>query len=300
MFTQIRRYIHFSICVAFLVALVLPAQAHAAKVIAIILADTDSHQGGGSFEIDFNNMVELAKNISYNTDLELVLKRYSGQKLTRDNVLRTIHELSVGSDDTLIVYFAGHGWNSGGTWPDLIFTRGEYDRSRWESVNFGEVIDTLKSQDPRLLIALADCCNNYIEEAPERRLKVNNSEPLSEAYEKLFVYARGYVLACGTRPGGYSFSTEHEGGVFTSNFLRKLYQELDSSDPSWRRIESSVLSYTTSYGKVYEQYPYYEISAGRVDEEQSTQYTSDDLAEKFAESLLKAFMDSYRERYGDE
>lgn len=282
MFTHTRRFTHFCVYIAVLVVLVLaPAQAKAAKLIVIIAADNANRQGGESFLMDYYHISGLAKDISDYTGLELVLKKILGQRLTRFNVFHTINSLSVGSDDVLLFFFAGHGRNSGGVWPEMIFTRGEHRRSQWDYVGFSEIIDSLKSQGARLLIALADCCNSYIEEdkVQERRIQAAVPGRTPEGYKKLFWYHRGYYLACGSVPGKEAFSTKDDGGVFTGGFLKMLEEEVYSPDPSWYNLEEPVLYYLTShpdqehhpYATIdYEQYPYYEIDVTFVDRETSS------------------------------
>lgn len=195
---------------------------------AIIVADTDDESIGESVKIDLQNMQALIQNISQHTGLLMAGEAISGDNVSTSNINNAINNLSVGSDDVVIFYYSGHGYNpgDGSTWPGMSLK----DDAKLTIKN---VRDMLKQKNPRLLIVMADTCNGFSRSV----FRYAKSQEKTENYKILFLKNRGIITASSSIPGQLSWSNNQVGGLYTNAFLISLNQELASqSNPSWKSL----------------------------------------------------------------
>ena len=228
-----------------------PASSPAATMHVILAGDTNDPDIGESVQQDLNNMTKLFETISNKTGMDYAGFSLDGDGLTSSGLDKAMTKLEVSADDVIFFYYSGHGGRYQATetkWPLLKFQDG--------LVEFQQVLDTLSAMRPRLLIALADCCNSYIDEASFRQnlKQFEKAAPSAESYKKLFLYQQGHYIASGSIPGEPSIALQ-DGGMFTSNFLAKLESEAASGNPDWRNIRATVLAAPNGE----EQHPQYEI-----------------------------------------
>jgi len=203
-----------------------PMGVSAATLHAIIAVDTEDGTIGPSVRVDLGKMQGLVNNISQYTGLATAGRAISGNELNRRNIMSAVEGLSVGSDDVVLFYYAGHGYNPSETaWPAMNLSG--------DDLPLKTVRETLKAKNPRLLIVMADTCN-----APgsgggfdaRDAGKANN-------YKVLFLKYRGTITASSSEPGEYSYSNATIGGFYTNAFLNSLTTELVSNQtPSWDAI----------------------------------------------------------------
>jgi hypothetical protein len=199
---------------------------------ALILTDTNDKSIGASAQVDLQKMKELVESISEYTGLALNGHYLYGDKLNYDGVMTTLDKLSVGRDDVVIFYYAGHGSNPGrgGRWPTMTLK----DRS----LALKSVFDLIKNRNPRLFLVMADTCNNLANN------KFYFSNPRSpddsitspENYQQLFLNPRGHIIASSSKPGQLSWSNSQAGGFFTYQWLMSLHIELAGDRPSWQSL----------------------------------------------------------------
>lgn len=208
-----------------------------AKLHAILVADTKDLNIGS--DIDLGNMKELLITIQQHTGLTLEQYSIAGNAFTSDNVNNTLTQLSVQPEDMVIFYYSGHGSNLGNSrWPSLKLSD--------QFLDFDQVTQTLENKNPRLLISIADACNNFIDESsntPTRQ--VIKTTPKADNYRQLFLNYRGKIKASAAKHGQFAAGSSSEGGKYTNAFLNSLNKELASADkPSWhtvmKRAESPI------------------------------------------------------------
>lgn len=228
---------------AFILTLVTltPYSGEAANLYTIIVADTSADNIGDTVETDLNNVQTEMDKVAAYTNLEQVKIIFKDANVLTDNVLSTLKTLDIHDDDVIFFYFSGHGYRTnskdGNPWPNLYFT--------WSNkgIDFDYATNILKSKNPQLLITIADCCNNFIDEswAPlEAKSFALFARPdenkIRKSYQKLFLETHGVIQASGSQVGQYSFCN-FLGGFYTNAFFRNLKLQVEGNhEPSWQII----------------------------------------------------------------
>jgi hypothetical protein len=223
-----RQTVKISLVLAITLSLFFPIFSCAATLHAIIVADTEARGIEESVKVDLGMMQGLVDDIARHTKMASSGRAISGSEVNYHTVMNTVNSLSVGSDDTIIFYYAGHGLNPGNShWPALDITGGELPLKK--------VRETLKTKNPRLLIVMADTCNGISNRGGFARSRVGKSAH----YKTLFLKYRGTITASSAKRGELSWGNSQIGGFFTDAFIKSLNKELISTQiPSWKTIFS--------------------------------------------------------------
>ena len=116
-----------------------------------------------------------------------------------------------------------------------------------DSKDFAFFIQTIQAKQPKLTVAIADACNNFVNDWKIERLlelqsvhlsgpssqyfisnQAINLAPLiekderSNIYCQLFIYQSGTIVISSCSPGEIALKHTTNGGFFTQNFLRSL------------------------------------------------------------------------------
>ncbi|HKK75805.1 MAG TPA: caspase family protein [Saprospiraceae bacterium] len=250
------KYIFFLLLILPLRATPLFAQSETLHVLLLIDEYSDI---APACEADKIKMEEEVKVIAQKTRLALNLHRVDYSK---GGIEEAIAGLAVSPNDVILFYFTGHGYRYErqehcGKYPYLYLTKTEehlYDAGLClENIN-----EQLKAKKPRLLISLADCCNNVL---PYEEPIAMNPVLIGQAYKKLFLGSEGYIIATSSLPGQYSFATSN-GGYFTNGFLESLREISARSDApeeiTWERVlkRTAAITILNSDSKQKPQYDY--------------------------------------------
>ncbi len=212
----------------------MPVFAQSAALHVILVGDTVDPNIGNGDRLDLNLMKTLVNDAARNTGMRLNLKVFD-DSIVRSQIMSSIHSLNPGSNDTVIFFYTGHGYrmNSMRTkWPAMALKEG----GRTAGLDQKWVFDTLKAKNPRLLIVMADACNNVVAEgAIDTKISLRSGKELKESYVKLFMKDSGSVLASSSIPGQYSYSGS-TGSQFTVSFINNLRSALTSANPSWEGV----------------------------------------------------------------
>jgi hypothetical protein len=218
----------------------IPSVSVAGDLITVIVADTYDDSIGDSTSADLFKMSAMMSKIATNTEMkhkEVIIK---DNLTTASNMLKTIKSLEVQEDDVVIFYFSGHGYRTpskgDSLWPNLYFSL------RDEGVEYEKVVAILQQKNPRLLLTVADVCNNVISEfnAPmlvkSMMFREGAEKKVNDNYRKLFLQTRGMVRITSSKAGEYSWATRR-GGTFTLALLKNMEVELSSSVPAdWGKM----------------------------------------------------------------
>lgn len=208
---------------------------------AILLVDTLAEGIGRYVENDFIKIKQEMKQIGENTGLSVRIISFIGPEINAKRVIKKIKSLNIKEDDVVFFYFSGHGYRtpskSGNIWPNLLLTHNHL------SVDFDDVNHVLIEKKPRLLIALADCCNNLIPDGVWDEFKVFakgvpfkiNYERVGANYKKLFLEAKGILLiaACGVDEYSYTYPS---GALYTDALLDSIHTEIHLNEVDWERV----------------------------------------------------------------
>lgn len=230
----------------------------AANLHTFIICDTHGHNIGDSVEVDLHNIRNQAHTIALQTGLSIKEILFHGEKVKPKEVEKAVKNLKVNREDVLLFYFSGHGYRTpskmSNPWPNMYFSITE------EGMDFAEVADKLERKKPRLLLMIADCCNNEMRESVAPPLY--NAETLrtmmdrsKSNYKTLFLKTRGVILVTSSKAGEYSWCVP-TGALFTNAFLKSLQEEVvTKGEPDWQ-----VLLDRASFAVERKQTPHYLIS----------------------------------------
>jgi hypothetical protein len=208
------------------------------KCHAVLVADLDAENLEQSVERDLERMQSQVRRICKYAQLRAKEKVFMGQKKDPERLRSYLEKLNVAADDVLLFYFSGHGYrteeNGISAWPNISFQIAD------AGVRFDEIVTLLSRKQARLIIIIADCCNNRLPlvQRPEKMvaLKPKNltdsatyQTQRQEVYKKLFRHSHGMLVVTSALPDEYAYAEDEGGSLFTKIFTtwleRSLYQE---------------------------------------------------------------------------
>lgn len=210
-----------------------PGQLLAARLIAVLAADTFDPKIGKSTAQDLEYMKQQMRIMARASRMDLELHTLSGYQFTRSRVQRTLASLRPGPDDAVVFYSSSHGFRTPSkttTWPYVALQGGK-------GMDQYAIFKTLYQKKPRLLLCLSDCCNNYLADGTVDvggiRSRTMRRSP--NGYYTLFRKGRAAILCSSSRPGEYAMGT-NKGGLFTSRFLYALYNASANTNANWGTV----------------------------------------------------------------
>lgn len=232
---------------------------------ALVLVDEYSEISNACIADKFK-IEEEVQIIAQKTRLKLNLQQIDYSK---ESLEATINELEVGENDVIFFYFTGHGYRyenqiQCGALPYLYLTK-EKEHLYEVGICLESINEQLKAKAPRLLVSLADCCNNIL---PYEEPIAMNTALVGEVYKKLFLQTEGHIIATSSLPGQFSFATNN-GGYFTNGFLETIRDlasvESDLDQVSWDKVlkRTTALTIINSESK---QKPQYQVAVSTIEE----------------------------------
>lgn len=232
---------------------------------ALVLVDEYSDISAACIADKFK-IEEEVQIIAQKTRLKLNLQQIDYSKADLET---TIEELEVNENDVIFFYFTGHGYRyedqiQCGALPYLYLTK-DKEHLYEAGVCLESITEQLKAKAPRLLISLADCCNNIL---PYEEPIAMNTALVGAIYKKLFLESEGHIIATSSLPGQYSFATNN-GGYFTNSFLEVIRNlaslDSDLSEVSWDKVLSQTTAKTIISSES-KQKPQYQVNITTVEE----------------------------------
>lgn len=233
-----------------------PAYAALGNLVALIVCDTAAENIGESVEDDLLNLHTEVGTIARATNLYLKEKIISGSRVKADNIYKALNDLKVGSNDTVIFYYSGHGYRTESKenkWPNL------YISADGVGIDFDKVAKIINDKKPRFAFVLCDVCNSFLpeEDAPPMKEFLGTSLTTAErnGYKKLFVTQTGLLQVSSSSVGEYSWCADN-GGLYSTTFLKQLKKEV---------LLGNAASWTDVLGRTYDaiankQHPQYELT----------------------------------------
>jgi hypothetical protein len=190
------------------------------RLLALLIADTLDPTIGSSVEKDAENFELLLKDAFDKQKERLVLTKLTGKQCNREAVLEYFKNLPPCPDDTLLVYFAGHGATHRSLGHVLALNT---DAGKPSLFLRSELRNLILSKKPRLAILLSDACGDFLDKAPDI-----SREPLLpdwKVIEALFLRPQGLVDINSVSEGESALGSK-EGGYFSLNLLNTLRKDL--------------------------------------------------------------------------
>lgn len=229
----------------------------AAEVHFIVAADTLDESIGESVKIDARRVAFEMEKVEKYTSLKVRRRVIAGEQLTRDNVLNAVQSVQCSQEDVVFFYYSGHGFrlqNMGDRWPAISLRQ-------QQGVETSRLYNILSSKNPRLLLVIADCCNNVI---PDGVINLSRAKPdldspaARSAYQSLFERSRGGIIASSSQPGQVSQGNNRDGGLFTVQFVSSLQTWLSNDSATWSQI-FRVACREIHLGQSFVQSPQYQL-----------------------------------------
>lgn len=234
-----RKYL-FTAMTMLLLAVVQPSFVNAANLHAILVGDTVTDDIGTSVVNDLTLFQAEMQKVSKQTGLKLKKTVMDGKTLRAETLINQVEKLSVRPNDVIVFYFSGHGYRTNSKenpWPNL------YISTEDVGVDFSLIVQELSNKHPRLLVSIADVCNNVIPDlfAPPTTMSLMSAAPkkvdfVKLNYRLLFLQTKGVITIASSKAGEYSWSTDL-GGLYTRAFFESLEREVHgSTTANWQSI----------------------------------------------------------------
>ena len=184
-----------------------PQAAHAEPVIhLVIVADTADGTIGPSVAVDVEMVEEAFRgNVP---ERQLKIHKLVDDEATVDDWLARIGRIQPANDDTLVVYYSGHG--------AYRRDKGHLFAPSGQLLPRQQLVAAMKQRGGRLGVLIGDCCSTLIE-VPVPVPFLPPGDQVTPLFDELFVKPRGFVDISATKPGESAMGTR-AGGVFTIAF----------------------------------------------------------------------------------
>lgn len=184
----------------------------------IVFVDTEDASIGTSCNqtlkyLQGNFLVKLRRYID-NMDTKSYI--YEGNdNFTRSKLNAIIASLSTSSNDVILFYYTGHGFNNGSNdYPTLTLGRDgeELDLRKKELL---DVYNMLRSKSHRLLVVMAEACNKQVSGTG-----ISDNSPFEDDGSKFraLLSSSGDYMICSSKKGQASYSQAGSMGVFSRSF----------------------------------------------------------------------------------
>jgi len=215
----------------FCLLLTMATAVESAELHAILLIDSEAENIETAMVKNHHRWQGQFTKISKFTGMKVHEHAFVGKNLLCRDVFQFLESLELDSDDVVLLYFCGHGYRTRhkeNPWPYMCWSHENV------AVDLLLLTEILEKKNPRLLIALAECCNNFIERQ-EFGLETETQRPsrrhiLMANYCKLFLETQGVIVASSSHPGEYSWAWVDRGSCFTLAFLDCIEKEVRQLD----------------------------------------------------------------------
>jgi len=221
----------------------------------ITVADTYDPSIGNSCRNDMTNISNMMYKIKNELGVDLKVVNLAGGDVTKYQVQSKISGLSVSSNDVLLFYYSGHGYNKTpkvSDFPCMALDGEDY--------LLEDVYTSLKAKSPRLTLVIGDLCNSLprTRDGTGRSGEIAFKSSMNFEYNKLarlFLQAKGSMISTSSDYNEFSFSLPDGNGegAFTKSFIASLVKEasvISGSPGDWSNIFTSSYSatlYNTSH-----------------------------------------------------
>jgi hypothetical protein len=170
------------------------------------------------------------------------------EAFNRDSILKSIDELNVNPDDTILFYYGGHGALDPDR--DEAYFLASGDEAN-EHLYVSRLSEAIQQKGARLAVLVLDCCNNLrpVEGSPRAFFaREPEAQEISPAFERLFFQGQGTILIESSAPGEYalvepqlwkrqpdgSYAKHSKGSLFTNQFRQVLDDRMRPAN-SWQQ-----------------------------------------------------------------
>jgi hypothetical protein len=224
----------------------------------IVLANTDIFDIGAGCRVDMNHLDAEFEGIASTLNIAYEKHLLYGSSFTKENLLNTIDNLDVNSNDIVLFFYRGHGFrwsDQTSAYPSLAITRSHsVPVSTQNTILLETVYNKINAKGARLNLSFADCCNSDIginqQTTKDNYLYMQSNASAEYAkLNELFMKRQGNLIVAASEKGEVSWTNSMYGGFFTTSFLQSVSEEisyLKSSESSWKNIITNTRTYAIS------------------------------------------------------
>jgi len=211
---------------------------------------------------DFDNVKAFFTDVA--NDLKIPIEVYDVDFYGAESK-KFITAFKCSPNDIVFYYYSGHGFrydDQDVVWPYLHACKKDTDPIDKCSLSLNWVYQEIKKKNPRLTIAIGDCCNSLIglnepKMSLSRSLTYRNVHQ-PNGYKKLFLETKGSIVASGSIPKQYSYGTE-EGGMFSNSLIEVLKNSRENPSVTWKAALTKATSITLTNSEK-KQKPHFMVS----------------------------------------
>lgn len=226
----------------FIVALAIPA-ANAQTLHLIIVpesSDRNIHDATKADAISISGLFQ--SNVSQNN-----IRTYDmdGQTVTAAAIQRQIQSVTANRQDTIVLYFSGHGAYNAQNGHYLQMANNQY-------MSRSQIATLIKSKGARLGVLLTESCFGFDPDGPSMSLPgMMENFRTSPLFAKLFFGFDGFVDINSCKEGqlAFTYPDTSKGSIFTDTFAKTLTQLRNRNDLGWDDVLSIVERQTSAQFK---------------------------------------------------
>lgn len=237
-----------------LILLLSPVLSFSQTIHFILFAATNDFKVGAAsdaalryFQYEF---VPLLGNVGFNVRPQF----FAGSDFTRSNMDNVVSNLRTNSNDIIIFYYTGHGYNNCSApnpndYPTLLVGANDGENVPGKSKAEMDVFNVLRTKPHKLLLTIAESCNNCDRRnapAIPRMVSYDAADVDVIKFKNLFLSSGDYLVSS-SRKGESSYGLQI--GFFTGAFVDVLKEETakdGQSTPSWNSIFNKTATRTTN------------------------------------------------------
>lgn len=216
----------------------------------IFAADTKDRSIGPSTAQDMDEVTNTFTKISRELGIDIQVYRLLDNEFSKEELQNRLDALQVGSNDILVYYYSGHGYND-------VSRTSQFPTMALDGPDYGleDVYNQIKAKNARLNLIIGDLCNSL----PQTRTAVGEREVLpfksgylfdTEKLSKMFIESKGIILSTSSQKGEYSFCMNNSdgslgGGHFTYAFIESMIMETS-------KVSSATGDWASVFNRAYE------------------------------------------------
>lgn len=207
-------------------SLLLTVAVEAGDLHLLLVGDGSAADLKDSIRVDLKRIESHVENVAHFTGLQLHTHRFPFENVTSGDVLSAIKDLNTNIDDVVIFYFSGHGYRTPSKnnipWPNIYLSKSQ------TGIDLIDVSERLSSKSARLVLVIADCCNNSLPNhaAPPLAKKIgvydHKSASIGNNYRRLFLDTEGLIVMASSRAGQASWTMQHTGSFYTKAYISTI------------------------------------------------------------------------------
>lgn len=181
-----------------------------AKMHIVVFGDTGDASIGSAVGTDINLFDRLTHDIQQAVQSEGVkcsIYKFVGSKCSPSNLNSFFNDFAC-EGDIVLFYYNGHGGRSHSDkskFPRMCL--GSHYANEW--VKISDLIEKIKSKNPRLQVLITDCCNSYYDRKgiQDYQSAPSDSKGSGAGLKKLFLKSTGSMCITAASPGEYGWCT---------------------------------------------------------------------------------------------